>query len=434
VDAAAEAELEAFFFDQSLQHPTERHSVTKSLNLFLEHYAEDYDFVLLVNTRTLENVPVAGIFEAVTNHAEPGGSQPIEISASGYKTTGRIKGVIGIPYRAMYYPPFSHELSHHWAQYLHESFGFGKMLDEDFGPHWGASSVNGQLGGFDGSTLRCSMPVGAMPPACTALPSGRTRYVVGAFGPFANGFRGTPYGPLELYLMGLLPAAEAPETFQVLSEAKIDDTTYDQAAGTFEIEASGITNLPFADIRARHGDRVLLPEAERHFKAAFVVISSQPAPDDVMADVARWAAIFGNRLDYANWSSFELDTGGLATLDTQLGPRRTTENPAPPPREPVTCDVISQDCPRPELACYRGSAGYCAIHEGVEKGEPCDSLYSCAPGLDCISSNAAPTVYTCQPYCDIAAPAGANGCQTLCDGDYVTLGSMGQMVAGLCLP
>jgi len=435
VDADAAAELEAWFFDTSLKHAALRHGLNKSLNLFLEHYAEDYDFVFLVTAAELADVPVAGQFEAVTSHAEPGGSQPIEIAASGYETTGRIKGVIGIPYRANYYPPFSHETLHYWAQFLDPSFGFGKMSDHDEGPHWGASSVNGQLGGFDPATLRCLTPTGAAPPDCTALPSGRFRYVVGAFGSYANGFRSAPYSELELYLMGLLPDSGVPKTFSLLTEAEIDQSTYDDVAKTMQVEASGIQTLPFSDIVARHGKRVLLPEAQRHFKAAFVVVSALPASDAVMTDVARWSAVFGNRVQYANWESFETDTGGRATMATLLGPRRAVADPPPAPREPLKCDAVAQNCPRPELSCYSlVDSGYCALSQGVEPGEPCDSTFSCAPGSDCVAPDNTSTDYRCERYCDVGSTAPAASCSALCAGDHITLTASGKPIVGLCLP
>lgn len=435
VDANAAAELEGWFFDQTPQHVALRHGLNQSLNLFLEHYTEDYDFVFLVTAAELADVPVSGEFEAVTSHAEPGGSQPVEIAAPGYKTAGRIKGVTGIPYRANYYPPFSHETLHFWAQYLDPKFGFGLMRDHDEGAHWGASSVNGQLGGFDPATLHCLTPAGAVPPACTPLASGRIRYVVGAFGAYANGFREAPYSELELYLMGLMPGSSVPKAFSLLTEAEIDQSTYDDVAKTLQVEASGIQTLPFSEIVARHGQRVLLPEVQRHFKAAFVVVSAQPASDDVMKDVARWSAVFGNRVQYANWDSFESDTGKLATMDTRLGPRRAVTNPPPAPREPLKCDVLAQNCPRPELSCYvLADSGYCVLSQGVKHGEPCDSSFSCAPGLDCVASAQAPNDYRCEPYCDIGNAASGSSCSTLCSGDHVTFAANGKPTVGLCVP
>jgi hypothetical protein len=347
-----------------------------------------------------------------------------------------VKGVIGIPYRSNYYPPFSHEVCHYWAAHLDERFGFGDMLgDADHFLHWGASSVNGQLGGFDPTTLKCETPAGASPPSCAALPTGRTRYVVGAFGPNANGFRSAPYASLELYLMGLLPAADVPESFQLLRDASIIDDSYDPAKQTLIVEASGIRTLPFAEIVARHGKVPLLAESARNFSAAFVVVSATPASDKVLNDVAAWAAVFGNRTPHPSFESFETDTGGRATLNTLLGPRRDRSNPPPAARSRFECNVITQDCGRPELACYQTGLSFCALSGGVQRDQPCNQQFACAPGLDCVASKAAPADYVCKPYCDPQNDSSAAACKKLCPGKTLNLqNKSGQILTGICLP
>ena len=435
VNAEAAQQLEEFLLDQGPLHEVLRQGLTKPLNLFLDHYVEAYDFVIFVTDHVIDGVPVAGKFEAVNRRAMPGGGDEIEIAAGGYKTTGRTKAVIGIPYRQDYYPPLSHEVGHYWAAYLDSSFGFGLTLDGDYGPHWGVSSVNGQLGGFDASTLKCQTPAGAVPPGCTRLASGRTRYVVGAFGPNANGFRNAPFAPLELYLMGLLPASGVPASFQLLTDAHIDEASFDQTTNTLRVEASGITTLPFSAIVARHGNMTRLAEADRQFKAAFVVVSAMPASDKVMTDVATWAGVFGNRKQVAGWNSFETDTMKLATLDTSLQSRRNKSDPAPAPRERAACDVLAQDCGRPELGCYLWPPAFCALSGGVKVDQPCNALFACAKGLDCVASAANPNAYRCRPYCDPTNASAPSACAKHCNANFLTLeSSTGQVLGALCLP
>ncbi|HEV8244735.1 MAG TPA: hypothetical protein VGP93_03170, partial [Polyangiaceae bacterium] len=435
VDADAAEQLEQFLLDLTPIHEALREGLTKPLNLFLEHYLETYDFVFFVTDHVVENVMLAGKFEAVNRKAAPGGGNDIEIALGGYETNGRLKGVIGIPYFNDFYPPFSHEMGHYWAVDLDDSFGFGLTLDQDYPGHWGTCDVNGQLGGFDGSTLKCETPPGATPPDCTPLGSGRTRYVVGAFGAQANGFRGQPFAPLELYLMGLAPATSVPASIQQLIDAHIDDTTFDAATNTVVVEAnSEITTLPFADIVARHGNIQPLAEPDRHFSAAFVVVSAAPASDEVMADVATWAAVLGKRTSMPPWNSFEEDTGGLATLDTTLGQRRDQSDPAPPPRVRFECDPLAQDCGRPELGCYL-SPTLCALSAGAERGQPCDWRFECAPGLDCVSNTASPDAYFCEPYCDPNDGSSAVACQTFCGGDWLLIQTTaGEVLGAICMP
>src|SRR5262249_26522351 len=148
-----------------------------------------------------------------------------EIAAEGYETTGRVRGVIGIPYEPGAFPPLPHETLHYWAVDLDDRFGFGVGLDasSSYPSHWGYASINGILGGFDGSTLRCQTPAGAMPPNCTAQSGGRIRYVTGPFAPQSNSFRGVPFAPIELYLMGLVPKTDVPPSMTVLNAATIVD-------------------------------------------------------------------------------------------------------------------------------------------------------------------------------------------------------------------
>lgn len=432
VDADAADELEDFILDESLAYPNERHSLNKSLNLLLEHYEEIYDFVFFFVDHEVPESLNFGKFEDVTRPAEFGGTGDIEVTAAGYRTTGRVKGVVGFPYIEHVYPPLAHEMMHYWGVHLADSFGFGRGLTaaDSVLVHWGYADINGQLGGFDGATLRCETPAGAMPP-CTAS-NGRTRYVVGAFGPHANAFRAPPYAPIELYLMGLSPAAEVPATIRQLTDAKFPEAGADDEHVV--VEASGIRELPFTEIQQRHGVPRLLPENERHFNAAFVVISKTPAPASVMDDVASFAAAFGNRAPNSSWQSLETATLGRATMNTLLGARRKLANPPPPPRTQLTCDPLAQDC-RPELACYPGgSSGMCALAGSLTVNEACTTPYDCQPGLACVSISGAEG-FRCSTICDHVALTGPQGCTTLCPGGYAIFADEhGIPTRGQCRP
>jgi hypothetical protein len=274
-----------------------------------------------------------------------------------------------------------------------------------------------------------------MPPGCTPLASGRTRYVVGDFAPFTNTYRGVPYAPLELYLMGLAPASDVSSTFQLLTEAQIVTPEAQGTGGTLVVEADGIDTLAFSEITARHGQKPLLPAADRAFRAAFVVISATPASDATMNDVAKFAAVFGNRQTVSGWESFETNAGGRATLSTLLGARRDTMTPAPAARELFECDVLAQDCARPELGCYLWPPSFCALTGGVAMDLPCDAAFACAPGLDCVASNANPTAFVCKPYCDPTNTTSVDSCQLLCPGNFAEYRTTaGDVLGGLCFP
>jgi hypothetical protein len=90
------------------------------------------------------------------------------------------------------------------------------------------------------------------------------------------------------------------------------------------------------------------------------VVSSAPPSDEVLSDVAQWAAAFGNR-----------DTSPVVT---------GVRDPHRRPRDPE----------RAELGCYGQLTSYCALSGGLTEGEACDSLHGCAAGLDCDSNASAP--------------------------------------------
>ncbi|HET7540037.1 MAG TPA: hypothetical protein VFK05_09195 [Polyangiaceae bacterium] len=434
VDADAAAELDQFIVNETRTYPTARHSLNKSLNLFLERYLENYDFVFFFTDHLVPNTNVAAKFEDVTRKAEPGGTLASEIAAEGYETTGRVRGVIGVQYTAGSQPAIAHEVMHHWGVYLDDKFGFGKALDDANGAalHWGYTSVNGQLGGFDGSTLRCETPANALPPNCTPLASGRTRYVTGVYAPQTNTFRDVPYAPLELYLMGLLPASEVPPSIQMLTGATFPVFSADGLTAT--TEAAGVTTLNFADIQARHGTPPLLPESARHFDAAFVVLSATPVPDSVMSDVATWAATFGDRKS-SQLLSFKQLTGGRATMNTVLGARREVGTSMPPARAAASCDLVAQDCSRPELACYLQGTGVCGLSRNQPRNAPCSTPFDCARGLDCISNANSPNDFKCSPYCDSASgAASAVACSVLCPGKYAIYTHQGSEIGAICVP
>lgn len=423
VDAEAARELDDFLLNEERIHQVLRQRLTKSFNAFVARYTETYDFLVFITDHPVPESGLAGKFEAINQNPVAGGSPELQIAAGGYRSKGRTRGISVVPYEAGFLPPLSHEAGHFWGNYLDERFPFGTGLTaaDAYPVHWGYSDVNGQLGGFDGSTLRCETPAAALPPDCTPLASGRTRYLVGNFGPNANAFRHIPFSGFELYLMGLVPANEVPQSFRVLTQGAIDPASFDDAAqDDLVVEASGVTTVTLAEIQARHGVPPLLSESERNFSAAFVVFSAEPAPDALLREVADWAAVWGNRRTISGWSSFESNTLGRARMNTALGPRRSQSDPAPPPRVRFECDVVAQDCGSPELGCHWPPA-LCARSRGIARGEACDGPFACAPGHECMAPTSDPGNFRCIAYCDPDSAGTPKSCDTVCPGKEILL-------------
>jgi hypothetical protein len=216
----------------------------------------------------------------------------------------------------------------------------------------------------------------------------------------------------------------------LLKDASYGDAEIDPTTKRVTLETAGITDILFSDILRVHGEVTPLPEAERHFTAAFVVVSAQPASDDVLAAVSEWQEILGNHAASTGLlQSFEARTGGRATLATRLGRRRTASDPKPMPPAPTMCSVTAQDCPD-GLACYGSAARQCGVPGALAEGAACTQNSECRPGFGCPNR-----IKVCAPYCDPFDVAAAKACTTFCPNGYTQLvDSMDVLVGGYCTP
>jgi len=126
---------------------------------------------------------------------------------SDWGVTGTLKSVLHFPsIENFVLGPKLHELAHHVANFTMQG-----NEDSGWSGHWGFSSANGQLGGFDAATL---IPLGAVSAECTnAYSASHTPIVDPAnpfFGPNGNGGDSLPYSMIELYLLGMAAPAELP--------------------------------------------------------------------------------------------------------------------------------------------------------------------------------------------------------------------------------
>ncbi len=426
VDADAAAELESFLEDDAAVEG----SPLPAFNLFMEHYLEAYDFVYLFTDHRLDSL-IAGRFADVNRRAAPGlgYSQQFDSYPTGYRTSGRTRGVLAIQYMpGSYGGPLVHELFHYWGTHYGYPFGYGLGDTEIHGAHWGYTGLKGVHGGFDASTLRCTTPEDEVPPNCAAETNGRYRYWIDLFFPNDNGVA-TPFSKLELYMMGLAPLAEVPESITLLNEATALYDTYVESTNSFIVEASGTTQLTRDDFVATYGTALELDEDERDFTAAFVVVSAAPVPDSVLDEVGKWAAIAGSRRDDAEVPSFEELTGGRATLDTELGLQRTVDQPPPAPWMPDPCDLEAQDCGEGRACFFGRRHNICGLSRGGVRDELCDEPSDCAPGLSCIESGTGgPSA--CEPYCNPDDGAD-DACSNLCNWFYLR-DEDDAVVAGIC--
>ncbi len=395
---------------------SERKNLDAPARLFYEYFKDEYDFLFFISPDELD-VKLDGLHETVHANTIPGTGVTEFSPEQYYGSDGTLMSAIGLVFRsAEQRPPFAHEVMHHWAQHLDKSLGFGDDFQGGEASHWGTTSVNGVLGGFDATTLRCKTPLDAVPPGCTPEDSGRIHYVVDTFSPLGSNFAPTrPYAPLELYMMGLLGAEEISQSTIILEDASPEPVDWDTSSGRMTVDASGISEVSIDDIIAVQGPRPLLPMERRSFRGALVVLSDTPAGSEFMALANSWAASFGGVDETAEWPSFETLTGGRARMDMRIGNARTGDEPIVLPERPEPmCDIYAQDCAA-GLACYDYEAPVCMPEGPGQIGDPCELPYDCAQGLDCSVGN---TGLSCAPYCNPTDASSPVACDALCPGAF----------------
>lgn len=418
VDAAAAKQLDDYILEADpFMGGSGKIGLELATRLFYQHYSDEYDFVYFINDHKL-NTSVAGLHGWVTKPPMPGtGAEEPVCTGDG---PAHLRSAIGIQlYNMEAFPPFAHEFAHYFACHLDKSFGFSRDVDTVFQGHWGMVSANGQLGGFDGTTLFCETPAGAKPPACTPGQDGKIRYLVAPFYPNTEGNVDKKFGPLELYMMGVLPLAEVPSPVLRFDGADFKfDAPEETADGKLVITGTGVTEIKMSDIVAKHGEVPALPADKRSFKAAVVLVTATPASQAVLDRVAEWAAVFGGEVKSATpgWVSFADLSGGKATMSMRLGPRHEPIADAALDFSCPTydlCDPRAQNCSG-GLACYGIYDYYCAPPGMGDLGTDCLRDADCRKGSVCLGSALTPGKFTCTPYCDEVNADAANACAKLC--------------------
>ena len=204
----------------------------------IETYGDHFDFILF--SSNLASVQDNTRYRAWgTHHRVQNDNEGLGIALGpnahfnaiyGDRKRGKLKSFIHFPFRnGLTRGPGLHEIMHIWANFV---------VDTGSGSHWGFSSANGQLGGYDIADL---------------VARGNNQYTAGWFGSIANGGNSVPYSPIELYLAGWLEAKEVPPLI-VAQDAHwvVEDGVYQQDANgnyifhasgfkTFTIDASGLS-------------------------------------------------------------------------------------------------------------------------------------------------------------------------------------------------
>ena len=268
--------------------------------VFFNHYEDAFDYLMVLSNLSgygdNEHYTYFGIHLSVRNAVEGTGKSRYSRNQE-LGSAGRLNAILHFPWnQALLYGPSLHEILHSWANYT---------IPTASGGHWGFSSANGQLGGFDRANL---------------VDHGGGRYSAGDFGLVANSGNSVPYSPVELYFAGLIPPSEVPDLWVAedgtgLKDAS-DNWVYDDA-GYQIFTASKVSTWSIERIVVEHGARIPdSSQSQRHFRAALVLAVDPLHPprqstlDELSAAVQRFTHAGSDDYNFNFWEA----TGGRATL------------------------------------------------------------------------------------------------------------------------
>lgn len=283
----------------------------RSARRFYELFEDEYDFLLIRSSHPLVN-GLHGFNRAAQNQVQGIGLDVFD-STHVYGSSGQLKNLLFINFRLV--GPFVHELAHAWANFL-PAFNW-----EIYGAHWGLSNVSGVLGGSAGFTMQEDGRYRAPGKALTSSWGGR-------------------YAPLELYLMGLIPAEQVPPMV-TMQDFQIED--FDTAAEEY-IVSGRLDTVTIDQIIDSEGPRVPGWEtAPTSFRLATVVVSPEPLPAAALTYFDRQSALVGSDEDHDH--AFAAATGYRASLDTRLGSPVVTAVVADSPSPQAF--LLAQNYPNP---------------------------------------------------------------------------------------
>lgn len=272
-----------------------RYAVSK---MVYEQFKDDFD--VLFFTQNQENAPNGSASTQMdAKNTVQGIGKGLFNNSSLYGSAGKLESTVHLnALTGMRNGPSLHEFFHHWGNSL-------AQFPTTYGSHWGASSVKGVLGGFDSNSL---------------VDLGGGSWQVAPFSEFTGAGNTTPFAPLELYLMGLIPAADVPDTKIAINFANYSQNT----ATTATFTATSISNKTSAQIVVDNGARI--PDStnsQKSFKGLHVVLTKTPLANPLWArmdeDTHRFSRASASGT--APLLNFWEATGGRATLElTNLFP------------------------------------------------------------------------------------------------------------------
>jgi len=232
--------------------------------LAYQYLADQFDFLNIVFDRAqIENRyhfytrnSVSGIGEAmINNNGLYGGSSKL-IGITVFPLSDYFDGAS---------PAHQHELGHQWINFLANS------STSSGSPHWPASTMAADIMGLSIPGSGAGGNFG-----CKLTPEGN-----GLRTAALSSSRAMSFNPLDLYLMGLMPASEVPDQW-VVTDSNFGANWATLCDG--RLLSSGFTRLTVNDVIAANGTRSpAYTSSQRTFRVATVVVSDGLLSADAMA-------------------------------------------------------------------------------------------------------------------------------------------------------
>ncbi len=275
---------------------------------FYEHFGDEFDFLWFVsNLQPGQHEPGASIAAGhvrIRNDVTGIGISNL-INDDRWGSASELQSVMNFPSYAIYSDrrsilfegPTLHELMHRWAN---------SIVPTSNGSHWGFSSANGNIGGFDIAELENH---------------GGGRYTAGSFPIAGVADNLMPFSPIELYLAGFIPPGEVPD----LWVAEDGEWLRDEEGRIIHADnghpmfaASQVRTYTIEDIISKHGPRVPdASQAQKGFRAAVILLVDQkhPATREALETLSADVSWFSHPdEDESHRYNFYEATGGRGTI------------------------------------------------------------------------------------------------------------------------
>lgn len=253
---------------------------------FYQHFDDEFDFLVLVSSGFNDDWRSGGFYLPVANDVQ-GIGERIYSNSSAFGSAGRLHGMPLFSHVWWFRGIILHEVLHRWAAYGSHPLASGGHFAK-------FSNIHGAFGGYFSTPFEQIVDLG------------ENRFRAEKRGWYYS------YGPLELYLAGLIPPEEVPDFW-----VAVDGGWIDQESGIFT--ATEIKKYTIYDIIATYGRRVPpASSSQREFRAAVILLIDEEDPtvdskllESLSADIA-WFSFSGT--DESEENNFYEATGGRATI------------------------------------------------------------------------------------------------------------------------